>query len=251
LCHSSDILGATQTLSKPYWPLLDRTAKVDTSRGSELLCCPLKSLGKGFQALKIFGISDDLACVLQALADLTVVIECYCRGIAPVPDLSMVIDRRNFVQHALLSLPSADELDFIVSSVTLYESIRYTAIIYSVAVTFPLPPMTGIYDKLTTLLKSVLEESKLDLCWGMYPQTLLWILTLGGIASSVTAHRRWYVRSLAAISAALNISRWEDVIEEIEKYLWLERACDVGGRKLWLEVSRERCLDNNFEEEDI
>lgn len=211
---------------------------------------PLKSLGLGFQALKVFGITNDAAHVLQALADLTVVVECYCRGITPVPELSTVIDRRNFVQHTLLSLPTADELEFAeVSSVHLYEAIRYTALIYSAAVTFPLPPTTGIYDKLTARLKSVLEESKLDLCWTLYPKTLLWVLTLGGIASSVTAHRCWYVQNLAAISAALNISRWDEVAEEVEQYLWLERACDAGGRKLWLDVIRERHLDSDFEED--
>jgi hypothetical protein len=249
--NSSDILGATQTLSKPYWSLLARTAEVDTSRGSEVVRYQLKDLGQGFRALKVFGISDKAACILQALADVTVVIECYCRGIAPVPDLSQVIDRRNFVQHSLLLLPTAGELEFPeVSSIHLYEAIRYTALIYSIAVTFPLPPMTGIYDKLTARLKSVLEESKLDLCWKLYPKTLLWVLTLGGIASSVTVHRSWYVQTLAAISAALDISRWDDVAEEMGRYLWLERACDAGGRKLWLEVIRERYLDSNFEKED-
>src|ERR1700737_606399 len=81
----SDILGATQTLSKPYWPLLERTAKAGTSHGSRLIYWPLESLGHGFQALRVFGISDDAASILQALADLTVVIECYSRGIAPIP----------------------------------------------------------------------------------------------------------------------------------------------------------------------
>lgn len=212
---------------------------------------PLISLGQAFQTLIVFGITDDAANILQALADLTVVIECFCREIAPVPELSTVIDRRNFVQHALLSLPTADELESgEVGSVHLYEAVRYAALIYSVAVTFPLPPMTGVYDKLTARLKSVLEESKLDLCWKLYPKTLLWVLTLGGIASSVTVHRSWYVRTLSVISAALNISTWDEVVEEMGQYLWLERACDAGGRKLWLDVIRERHLNKNFEEED-
>jgi hypothetical protein len=251
LIDSADILGATQTLSKPHWPLLDRTAKAGASSGNKVIYYPLKRLGESFQDLKLFGITDDAANILQALADLTVVIECYCRGIAPVPDLSTVIDRRNFVQHALLLLPTADELEFAeVSYVRLYEAIRYTALIYSVAVTFPLPPVTGIYEKLTGRLKSVLEESKLDLYWKLYPKTLLWVLTLGGIASSVAAHRSWYVQTLAAMSTALDISSWDDVAEEMGLYLWLERACDYGGRKLWLEVIRERYLESNFEEDE-
>jgi hypothetical protein len=251
LVHSCDILRATQTLSKPYWPLLDRTVKIGASNGNKVIYYPLKSLGQGFKALKEFGITGDAANTLQALADLTVFTECYSRGIAPVSDLSEVIDRRNFVQHSLLSLPTADELDFAdVSSARLYDAIRYSALIYSIAVTFPLPPMTGIYDKLTARLKSVLQESRLDRYWKLYPKTLLWVLTLGGIASAVTTYRSWYVQTLAGISAALNIWRWDEVVEEMGQYLWLERACDAGGRKLWLEVTRERCLDSSFEDGD-
>jgi hypothetical protein len=187
----------------------------------------------------VFSITDDAAKVLQAMADLTIAIEYYSRGITPALDLAVLIDNRNVVQHNLMSLPAADELEFKeISSAYLYESIRYTAIIYSIAVTFPLPPMSGIYDKLTALLKAILEESKLDLCWKLYPKTLLWILVLGGIASSVTADRSWYVQNLAAVSAALNIWQWDDVVEQLGQHLWLERACDVGGQSLWLEVMR-------------
>lgn len=240
-------MGATQSLSKPYWPLLDRTARLGTIRCSDVFYYPLRSLGQGFQALKVYGTTDDAAGVLEALTDLTIAIETYSRGIAPFPDLAVLIDRRNLVQHNLMSLPTADELEYgEVSSVYLYEAVRYAAIIYSVAVTFPLPPMTGVYEKLTSLLKAVLEESRLDICWTIYPKTLLWILVLGGIASSVTLDRSWYVKNLAAVSAALNILQWDDAVQELGQYLWLERTCDAGGRSVWLEAMREGALTNVF-----
>lgn len=161
-------------------------------------------------------------------------------------DLALLIDTRNAVQHSLLSLPAASELEYgDVSSGHLYESVRYTAIVYSVAVTFPLPPVTGVYDTLTKRLTELLEESREDVCWEMFPKVLLWVLVLGGIAASVTADRKWFVQNLAALSAALNTLRWEDIVLELGQYLWLERACDVGGRSLWLEVMREMGLDDS------
>jgi hypothetical protein len=142
-----------------------------------------------------------------------------------------------------MSLPTGDELEYgEVSSVCLYESIRHAAIIYSVAVTFPLPPISGIFRKLAGKLKDILENSKLDPCWQLCPKTLLWILILGGIAASETKDRRWYVWNLATLSSAMNLTEWEDVAEEVENHLWLESACDNGGRSLWNEVKNEGLL---------
>jgi hypothetical protein len=110
-----------------------------------------------------------------------------------------------------------------------------------------LPPLTGIFRKLASLLKSIMEESKFDPCWQLCPKALLWILILGGIAASDTADRTWYVQNLSAVSSALNLVEWEDVVAELGSYLWLECACDPGGRGLWTEVQHDRLLVEVFE----
>jgi hypothetical protein len=232
-------LGATQRLSKPYWPLLNRTIRST----KDIPKFPLRSLGQGFQDLLAFGINVDVASVLQAIGDLTTVIDCHCRGIKHISNLTILIDRRNLIQHRLMSLPKGDELNYgEVSSVCLYESIRNATIIFSVAVTFPLPPLMGIFRKLASVLKEILEESKFDPCWQLCPKTLLWILILGGIAALGTIERTWYVQNLVAISAALGLSNWEEVSDELDNYLWLNSACEAGGRMLWLEVMNDRVL---------
>jgi hypothetical protein len=203
--------------------------------------CPVERVGQGFQDLLAFGINDGAATLFQAMTDLTAVIDCHCRGISHISDIPAFIDRRNVVQHSLMSLPRGDELNHgEVNSVCLYESIRYAAIIYSAAVTFPLPPHTGLFRMLATVLQKILEESKFDPCWQLCPKALLWILVLGGIASFDTVERTWYVQNLAAVSAALNLSEWEEVAEELGNYLWLQSACDGGGRLLWVEVLSDR-----------
>jgi hypothetical protein len=190
------------------------------------------------------GINNDAANVFQSMVDLTLVIDSHCRGINPITDFKVFIEKRNAIQHSLMSLPTGDELeDGEISSVCLYESIRHTAIIYSVAVTFPLPPVSGIFRKLAGSLKDILEKSKLDPCWLLCPKTLLWMLILGGIAASETTDRAWYVQNLAALSIALNLTEWKDVAEEAENYLWLESACDAGGSSLWNEVKNEMLLN--------
>lgn len=238
---SADILGCTQHLCKPSWPLLRQPSFTDEAGG----ILP-QNLGQAFRRLVPFGINNDAANVLQSMVDLTLIIDSHCRGIHPISDFKVFIERRNAIQHSLMSLSNGDELESgEVGSICLYESIRHAAIIYSVAVTFPLPPVSGIFRKLAGGLQNILEESKLDPCWQLCPKTLLWILLLGGIAASGTMDRVWYVQNLVTLSSALNLIEWKDVAEEVENYLWLESACDTGGSNLWDEMKNARLLDGD------
>ncbi|PMD40393.1 hypothetical protein L207DRAFT_428089 [Hyaloscypha variabilis F] len=237
----SDILGATQSFSKPHWPLLERTLKFGPFEIDESVRYPLTILGQSFAELKHFGINRKMASVLQSMVDLTIIIDCHYQGTKPLKDFTPLIDRRNWVQHALMALPSGDELvDDKVRSVCLYEAIRHVAFIYSAAVTFPLPGMSGHFHKLAALLQPMLEASKFDICWRHCPTTLLWILVLGGIASSETPERPWFVRSILMVTKVLKLSTWEQVTEIMEGFLWLDSACDAGGRILWAEVTTGR-----------
>jgi hypothetical protein len=69
---------------------------------------------------------------------------------------------------------------------------------------------------------------------------LLWILVLGGIAASDTEEREWFVKSIAMVVKILQIGTWEQVTEIMEGFLWLDSACDAGGRILWAEVKSGR-----------
>jgi hypothetical protein len=241
LCRSSDILGATQSLSKPYWPLLDRTMRSKL----EMPKVPCRKLAQRFQDLLSFGINNKAASVLQELADLTTIIDNHCRGSKFISDITVLIDHRNTVQHNLLSLPKGDELEpGEISSVCLYDAIRLAAVIYSAAVTFPLPPLTGIFRKLATELKIVVDESKSDRCWQLCPKTLLWILVMGGIAATNAPERIWYIQNLSVVSSALRFLNWDEAADEFSNYLWLESACDAGGRLLWMEVMDHKALQD-------
>jgi hypothetical protein len=206
-------------------------------------------LGSGFHDLLACGVTETAIIIFEAMADLTVVIDLHIQGILPISDMTLFIDRRNHIQHRLLSLQDGKELNYgEVSSPRMYEAIRLASMIFSVAVIFPVPPYKGIFRKLSGRLKSVADESKFDPCWQLYPNTLLWILILGGIASLDTEERVWYVQNLAAVSTSLNLFEWENVVENLKHYLWLQSACDTSGRALWQEVTRERIFTQGFEQ---
>lgn len=230
----------------PHFPFLDRWIhEPDDSCASLASSLSRESLATGFQDIVGDGITETVANLFEAMADLTIEIDLHHRGVKPISDMALFMDRRNAVQHRLMSLPIGDELDpEAVSSSHMYESIRLAAIIYSAGVTFPLPPYQGIFRRLSSRLKNVLEDSKFDQCWQLSPKLLLWLLVLGGIAALESEERSWYVGTLAVVSRSLNISEWDDVAEEMAHYLWLESACDAGGRLLWAAVAGELWTDD-------
>ncbi|RFU31449.1 hypothetical protein B7463_g4899, partial [Scytalidium lignicola] len=230
----SDILGATQTINKPYWPMITRSIPTP----SELPNFPPKTISKRFQDLLAFGINDATAIVLQSMCDLTVLIDDHCRGIKSITNFELYIKQRNTIQHRLMSLPRGVELEY-------GECGRDVCS----------PPALRYLPHLGARLKDIMEESKFDPCWQLCPETLVWMLVLGGISSTGTAERSWYVQNLAAVSAALKLSEWEEVDEGLREFLWLSSACEPGGRELWMEVMNDRLVQehssgterNNFE----
>ncbi|KAK0099539.1 hypothetical protein ONS95_000264 [Cadophora gregata] len=239
----SDVLGATQSLCRPHFPLLAAAKDLPALEIDRMLRLSLRNLGRGFESLNPFGINESALGVIRNMVDVSMVIDGHTRGVRPITDMAAFVLKRNATQHSLMSLASGEELGVgEVSSICLYDSIRHAVMIYSTAVTFPLPPLTGIFGKLATALKNIMETSKFDPCWQLCPKTLLWILVLGGIAASGTKERAWYVQNVEAVSGALKLLEWQDVVDNIEEYLWLESACDTAGRILWDEVVSDRFL---------
>lgn len=89
---------------------------------------------------------------------------------------------------------------------------------------------------MASFLRNILEESKFDPCWQLCQKDLLWILTVGGFASSSSVHRSWYVQHLTAVSTALEVFEWEEAENIPKNYVWLESSSDMSGQLLWIEV---------------
>jgi hypothetical protein len=243
---SADVLSATQNLSKPYWPQLASDAKSITNLNITKLQ-GVNHIGEGFLDIGDFVLSDDALGVLQALAAHTAAVESYTCGREATSDLATLIDQRNSIQYRLLCLPTAGELNTeLVNSPSVYESVRLTALIYSVAVTFPLPLSTSPILKLVFRLKLILAKTSAERNCKRVHGVLFWCLMIGGIAASNTEDRSWYVENLVILSAKLGFFTWRDVVSEMGRYLWLESACDSGGRDLWMEVLHFRSFGQNI-----
>lgn len=152
--------------------------------------------------------------------------------------LQEIVDKRNFIQHSLLCLPSVNEIPGVVPLDTIhsYEIYRIAALIYSTGVIFPLPYDTSPLPKLVEYLKCAFEKLS-PLSWKSSHRhgDLIWALTIGGIAALHSQTRSWFSTRLHEMSKLNKLQSWDQLRQVLERFVWLHSACDIPGQQLWNE----------------
>jgi hypothetical protein len=144
------------------------------------------------------------------------------------------------VQQTLLLLPTSEELSRIPWSSpkpNIYECCRLTALIFGVAVVYPIPNSYNVLLELVQRLKAAIELVGIVTFGIDLYGVLLWMLVLGGIAATDKPQRPWFVSQLALVTRKLDIIDWGGIEDILESFLWLESACGHGGRELWGEAA--------------
>jgi len=153
---------------------------------------------------------------------------------------------RTAIQHCILMLPALDELsarplkDF-ENKKNVYECCRLTAIIFGVAVIYPIPNSYDVLQGLVSRLQIALTVLKIESCGSDLDGVLLWILVLGGIAALDKPERSWFALQLSRLAEKLEFDDWGEVNDKLETFLWLESACGQGGHMLWNEAVVHFC----------
>ncbi|KIW34067.1 uncharacterized protein PV07_00867 [Cladophialophora immunda] len=240
----SGVIQASRTLTQPVFPFVpltddgDRTATLWGMLGT----CP-NELRDEFTYSSLFdlGLTAGLAVAWVAMQRYEHGVEMFVDGALPDLDLARLCDRRNLIQHTLLSLPSHTDLPSADRPRPIYEPTRLALLIYSLTVIFPLPPQTAPITVLARQLKSALRESDMRSGWSSSHQAqrlLMWILVIGGAAArDVAEERLWFIAALGRLSAQLGIKKFEDLKKNVlKRILWLDRACDAAGKTLWAEI---------------
>ncbi|KAI9822667.1 MAG: hypothetical protein M1827_000386 [Pycnora praestabilis] len=242
---NSDILYATRGFSKPFFPSLKCQKPPNgcfRTFDDTFYPTTLHNLGRSFSELRKYGFDDQIIALLYDMCHHTITLDSYCRGTLLRPNLRTMVDRRNVIQHRILSLPHVHEVEGPLHGDYIYESFRLTMLIYSIAVIYPVPPFAGVREKLVQRLQPALRLSDLISHWGRLSGALTWVLVMGGIAASGMPERTWFTETLASLSAAVGIDGWEDVKDILTSFIWLESACELGGRVLWVEVEELKRL---------
>jgi hypothetical protein len=198
---------------------------------------PVQELASGFLTLQRYGIGADLMKVLNLMGAVTIAIDHYLRGEPGGLTLGAIAKARTAAQHRILSLaPSVELQDLTTFSPHIYEACRTTALIYGIAVIFPVANAYNLLQGLVQRLKALImcfgvEKHEVDIS-GLY----LWMLVLGGIAAADGPERTWFVTQLGNFVTKGPTYESKTVEQMLHPYLWLESACDPGGRILWMEV---------------
>jgi hypothetical protein len=238
-----DIISSTNSLAKPRFPPLRiHTASIPSLK-AWAISPPrpaIQTQASAFQSLKEYGIIEPMLQVLDSIGAFTLAVDYYLQGKPFGLKLGAIGRMRTAVQQRLLLLPTAEELSIPSSSSkpkpNIYECCRLTALIYGVAVVFPVPNSHSVLQELVRRLVIVIGVLDIRTFGVELGGVLLWMLVLGGIAALDTPERHWFASQLAWIVRRLDIDDWEGVEDVLGWFLWLDSACGEGGRLLWSEA---------------
>ena len=195
----------------------------------------IQSFASGFANHLHHGVSLDMITVFRQAGAMTQAIQHYVDGESGGLSLTAVSSTRGDVQHRIMTLlPMDDLLD--TPFPYIYEACRLTGIIYGIAVIFPIPNAYDVLKQLVERLQTAIEMSRIESLGAAFADLYLWMLILGGIAALDKSERCWYAGQLLGFARRSGVRDWSAVKVAIGDFLWLESACDPGGRKLWSEV---------------
>ncbi|PMD44709.1 hypothetical protein L207DRAFT_579639 [Hyaloscypha variabilis F] len=237
-----DLISAVSSISKPAIPLTIRERHITSARvwaTSPLRMPSQLLLASAFKRFVAYGMTDDMLEVFDSMGHVTMAIDYYVQGMPGSPTLGMIIRTRTAVQKLVMLLPTAEELELNISASStpdIYECSRLTAIIFGMAVIFPVSNSYNVLQTLVQRLKAAIEVSRIkstDECLDIF----LWILVLGGIAALDKPERPWFVSQLALLTERSKEKlNWIEAEHRLRSFLWLESTCGAGGRCLWTEV---------------
>lgn len=203
----------------------------------------LGTLGTGFSARME---SDDCGMfrILSEACQLTASIDQYHREVALRLPLHVLAAKAIEFQHHLLSLPPCpmvlnDTLTRRAEAVV-YQAIRLTTLIYSDFMIFPSAEVRQGRQRLAAYLRDCLlrwfdMQDEMLSTQAVFQDLLLWFLVLGGVASSNTTLRGWYVRQLFEQLLIRSIT-WDMLETTLYSFLYWDYVFTTPVTNLWVEA---------------
>ncbi|OCT44561.1 hypothetical protein CLCR_05640 [Cladophialophora carrionii] len=239
------ILNASKHLTSPLFPFvpLVEDAEPNQTLWSLLGTSPSELRDEFvFGGLSDLGLTNEMAMVMVAMQRYGQSVQLFVDGALADLDLARFCDKRNLIQHTLLSLPPQEDLPASDAPRPIYEPTRLAMLIYSLTVIFPLPHQAAPIALLVERLRSALRGTDMRTSWSSSHQVrrlLVWILFIGGIAArDMPDDRSWFVALLRRLTTTGNrLNKYEHLKREVlNRILWLDRSCDAAGRVLWTEI---------------
>lgn len=237
---------ASQTLTTPilpFIPQLKNGQRVEfRSRADALDACkrPYGQVLLTFLSQKSRSYFANLVIVTKQSIRYEELVQDYQNARLTSTSLPTLIDYRNAIQHATMSLPTGEELELDLNTIIEpeYEACRVALLIYNLINVFPLPLSTAPFAELAQILrkesltKSLLVSSLSD------SDLVLWLLIMGAVAAAnAPDDRAWYVSALSQLLLVKELMSWADVKRILLDYLWSDSASDIDGLAVWQEAA--------------
>lgn len=151
-------------------------------------------------------------------------------------DHTSLVNARNTAQHQILSLPAWEELEDAEKRDTapiIYECCRLTALLYSTAVIFGMPPQTNWHLKIVRQIRQLLELTDFDSWSKPHAPLLIWSLFVAGIAAYRSPERKFFEQALERVLRKSHLATWIEVERVIARFVWSDIACAHGAAVLW------------------
>jgi len=236
---SGDLIVASRTLRQPSVPFVpDGEYKADlmitTSEQDHLH----SNLGTGFSEIsKLLKPQDSsqLLSVVTRLSRYTLAMDDYVAARLDAPPLNRLANQRDATQHALMSsCPWTSDFKSEAKS-PLHVAIWSAATVYSLLVVFPIP-VADPFARLGQEIRLQLSDPMVYNRWHEADKLLLWITSMGAIATIDHSERFWYLSVLDRLTHRLRIADWPGLKQELQNFLWYPKTSDVDGEKLWKDL---------------
>ncbi|KAH8658427.1 hypothetical protein BX600DRAFT_514922 [Xylariales sp. PMI_506] len=149
------------------------------------------------------------------------------------PDPGHLAIYREILQHRVLDLPRDNPTT---------EICRRTIVLFTVCTTFP-HPSRPVQRTAARVLSEALrnpEHTK-----NQASSFLFWATMIGALGAEAGNEEDapltvFFRGELSARIQELGLESWSQAKAHLQRYVWYDRACDEGGRKLWAEVFQIR-----------
>jgi hypothetical protein len=163
--------------------------------------------------------------------------------------LTQIGDARASVLHRLCSLPDHTDRPTAIlhkrqctseeqkASIAIYLICRRTALLYAANVALPLPKTSQLRREMTTKIHEDMIHMEKQKPTEQVSEVLLWCSVIAGICSDATPDiRAWFVAEARGYCRDLRIVAWDEFLEFMQSFSWLDSASDQAGRAFWDEI---------------
>ncbi|KAL2861794.1 hypothetical protein BJX68DRAFT_251642 [Aspergillus pseudodeflectus] len=248
----SGILSASRSLSRPIFPFVPLQSVAPPTL-QDTINIQEHIIDSGPDILLSLQVTEEMHSVFCAARVYVSIVDAYQQGSALAMHSAAICDHRNLLQWQIMSLPPVNELGSVIDGLCpMYEPCRLALIILGVGVVFPLPAETSPLVEASRMLQIALQAysystpslgSQSTVASLEVLRVYCWCVVLGGIASTGSHERVWFVHELRQVAAAIPVSSWSELHFVLRSILWFDEACSSAGKELFMEATHY--LNNN------